>query len=171
MQKKRFRRRVFRSFKQVWKNHTFPFKNMDKVRHAMRGGLVSFAFRERLMMVVSEVNGCRYCIYYHAKESIKVGLSEVEMRSMLQGNVSDAPADEIPALLYAQHWAETDGHPDTDTREKIVARYGKERTDAIETVLHLIRLGNLWGNSWDYFLYRLTFGLHGTTEMDELIVS
>jgi predicted chitinase len=39
--------------------------------------------------------------------------------------------------------------------------YGAERAEAIETVLRMIRMGNLLGNSGDYWLYRLSGGVLG----------
>jgi hypothetical protein len=39
--------------------------------------------------------------------------------------------------------------------------YGAENAEAIETVLRLIRMGNLGGNTLDYWLYRLSFGRWG----------
>jgi hypothetical protein len=75
--------------------------------------------------------------------------------------VDDAPAEELQALLYAQHWAETDGRPDPAARETLVQNYGPDRAGAIETVLRMIRMGNLLGNTGDYFLYRLSGGTFG----------
>ena len=127
----------------------------------MRGGLVSARFRERLMLAVTAVNQCRYCAYFHAQESLRAGLSAEEIRRLQAGSFDDAPAEELPALLYAQHWAETNGRPDPGARQHILATYGAERTAAIETVLRLIRTGNLLGNTGDWLLFRLSFGRLG----------
>jgi hypothetical protein len=54
--------------------------------------------------------------------------------------------EEVPALLYAQHWAETDAEPDPQARARLVEVYGSRRARQIETVLRLIRIGNLVGN-------------------------
>lgn len=119
------------------------------------------------MMAVTAVNQCRYCNYYHVKESLTAGLPEEEIRKLQDGIVDDAPAEELPALLYAQHWAETDANPDPDARQKLVEVYGPERAEAIETVLRMIRMGNLWGNTADYLLYKLSFGHKGLTQADQ----
>ena len=39
--------------------------------------------------------------------------------------------------------------------------YGVNKAEAIEVILRLIRMGNLTGNTADYVLSRLTFGLLG----------
>ncbi|HIP70733.1 MAG TPA: carboxymuconolactone decarboxylase family protein, partial [Anaerolineae bacterium] len=63
----KFRRRHYRSLRQMWRDLRWPMQHRQLVRKAMRGELVSFPFRERLMMAVTAVNQCRYCTYYHVK--------------------------------------------------------------------------------------------------------
>ena len=63
--------------------------------------------------------------------------------------------------MYAQHWAESNAHPDPEVVEKLQHTYGEEKADAIHLVLRLIRMGNLMGNTWDQFLYRISFGRWG----------
>jgi AhpD family alkylhydroperoxidase len=162
---RKFRRRIYRSWSPLWQD----IKRAKENRDSLRSGLVSYAFRERLMLTVTEVNGCRYCSYFHAKEALKAGLSEEETRRYLQGDLKSAPADELPALLYAQHWADHDAKPDQSLRQNLFQTYGNEKAEAIETVLTMIRMGNLLGNLGDYLLYKLSFGRRGLTE-DEIVV-
>ncbi len=163
---KKFNRRFYNSLGKFLRDVRFPLQNRAQIRQAMRGDLVSFAFRERLMLAVTAVNGCRYCSYYHAQEALKAGLPEDELQKMLYGEFDDAPAGELPALLYAQHWAETDGEPDAATVGNLVEIYGPERAEAIETVLHMIRMGNLLGNTADFWLYRLSLSRWGLADAD-----
>jgi AhpD family alkylhydroperoxidase len=169
-QKKRFNRRAYHRAGDLWRDVRFPLQNQARMRRAMRGDLVSYPFRERLMLAVTAVNGCRYCSYYHAQEALKAGLPDDELQKLLEGVVDDAPAEELPALLYAQHWAETDGKPDMAARQKLLETYGPQRVEAIETVLHMIRAGNLLGNTADYWLSRLSFGRWGLTEQDKVSI-
>ncbi|MEA3341415.1 MAG: carboxymuconolactone decarboxylase family protein [Chloroflexota bacterium] len=119
------------------------------------------AFRERLMMAVTAVNGCRYCSHFHAKEALLAGISEAEVELLLSGVVDRCPVEESAAVLYAQHWAESDANPDPEARQKLAAIYGSEVAAAIELTLRMIRMGNLMGNTWDYVLYRISFGRWG----------
>ena len=162
-----FKRRLYNSPKAAWKDVRWTVRNRKLVREAMNGTAVSFAFRERLMLAVTAVNGCRYCSYYHAKEAIKAGLPDAELQKMLVGVVDDAPANELPALIYAQHWAEMDGVVETAVRQSLINTYGTDRAQAIETVLTMIRQGNLWGNTTDYLIYRFTFGRRGLTNEEQ----
>ena len=133
----------------------------------MRSGAISFGFRERLMMVVTEVNGCRYCRSYHSAQSIKAGLSGDELRVLLAGQIpQDSPAEEFAALAYAQHWAETDAKPDREAVRHLAETYRDEKAAMIHAILRMIRAGNLMGNTLDYFLNRVSFGRLGVTARD-----
>ncbi len=167
--REKFTRRAYQSMGDLWRDMRFPLQNRAQIHRAMRGDLVSFPFRERLMLAVTAVNGCRYCSFYHAQEALKAGLSDEELQKLLDGVIDDAPAEELPALIYAQHWAGADGQPEPAVRQKLVETYGPERAEAIETVLHMIRMGNLLGNTGDYWLYRLSFGRWGLTEKDSVM--
>ncbi len=156
-----FDRRIYSGVGEMAADLAWPLRHRRALRQAMRGGLVSHAFRERLMMAVTAVNQCRYCSYFHAQESLRAGLPPDEIRQLLDGNVNQAPTEELPALLYAQHWAESNGRPNPTVRQRLLDSYGQERTEAIETVLHMIRTGNLLGNTTDWLLHKLSFGRMG----------
>ena len=169
--KTQFQRRIYGSVREFGVDMAWPFHNRARLRSAMRGGLVSHSFRERLMMAVTAVNQCRYCSYYHAQLSLKAGLPPEEIRQLLDGDVNQGPDEELPALLYAQHWAESGANPDPAARQRLLDTYGRERAEAIETILHMIRTGNLLGNTTDWLLYKLSFGRLGLTETDRLPAS
>jgi AhpD family alkylhydroperoxidase len=131
------------------------------LREAMRENGLDPAFRERLMLVVTGVNGCRYCSYAHAREALSQGINQKEIDALGEGMFEGSPSAEAPALLYAQHWAEMDGNPEPGVREQIRQRYGKRILEQIEIALRMIRMGNLLGNTFDYLLYRVSFGRWG----------
>jgi AhpD family alkylhydroperoxidase len=131
------------------------------LREAMRENGLDPAFRERLMLVVTGVNGCRYCSYAHAREALSQGINQKEIDALGEGMFEGSPSAEVPALLYAQHWAEMDGNPEPGVREQIRQRYGKRILEQIEIALRMIRMGNLLGNTFDYLLYRVSFGRWG----------
>jgi len=154
----KFGKRTYRNPKELLADLWFPLRNRKKLREATRTGLLSPDFRERLMLAVTAVNGCRYCSYFHARQALKSGVSQAEIGRLLAGDIGDCPEEEATAVIYAQHWAETDGRPDPEAVEKLQQTYGIEKTAAIHLMLRMIRTGNLMGNTWDYFLYRLSFG-------------
>jgi AhpD family alkylhydroperoxidase len=127
----------------------------------MRGELLDAAFRERLMLAVTAVNGCRYCSFAHAKQALAEGINEREVRALQDGKLRDSPKEELPALLYAQHWAETVGSPDPTIRQRLTEIYGEDTLSVMELALRTIQMGNLSGNLIDYILFRLSFGRLG----------
>ena len=165
--KKKFTRRYYRRFADVKVDFRYIIRHRKLIRRAMRE-LISHDFRERLMMVVTEVNGCRYCSYYHVREAAKSGVSEDELAVLLQGHIPEnTPTDEYAALIYAQHWAENDAKPEIEALQRLVDIYGQEIVDAIHIVLRMIRMGNLSGNLLDYWLFKLSFGRYGLHENEE----
>ncbi len=103
--------------------------HIGDIRRAHRSERVSKAFSERIMLAVTEVNGCRYCSYYHTSVALKAGLQEGEVQDILSGDLSSAPAEETVALLFAQHYAETEGHPEEEACQRLLETYGPETDD------------------------------------------
>jgi len=154
----KIRRATYSNFGQFWEDTSFAIKNRKKIGLVMKGDIISPAFRERLMLSVTAVNNCRLCSYVHSKQALLSGLSREETERLLKGVIENCPEKETTALFYAQHWADTDANPNPKARHKLVEIYGKDTVEVIELVLRVIRMGNLVGNTWDYFLHRLSFG-------------
>ena len=133
------------------------------MRPLMRGEIINNTFRERLMLAVTSVNDCRYCSFAHAKQALAEGIDQDEIAALQDGIFETSPKDELPALLYAQHWAETRGDVDPAVREKMISNYDLKKVNAIELTLRTIQMGNLLGNTADYILFRLSFGHFGVS--------
>jgi AhpD family alkylhydroperoxidase len=113
------------------------------------------------MLAVTAVNGCRYCSYFHTKQALKSGITAAEISSLLSGDVANCPQDEAVAVVYAQHWAESNTHPEPEAVQILQQTYGRQKTEAIHLILRMIRMANLLGNSWDYLIYRMSLGRRG----------
>jgi AhpD family alkylhydroperoxidase len=153
-----FRKRIYGNPKELFSDLWFPVRNGRRLKQAKKQGLLTEAFQERLMLAVTAVHGCRYCSYVHTKQALKSGLSPEEISRLLSGDVANCPQEEAVAVIYAQHWAESDARPHPEAYRKLQQTYGAKKTEAINLALRMIRLGNLLGNSWDYLLYCLSFG-------------
>ena len=157
----KFKKRTFKGPKEFIKELKFIIKNRNQIKKLEAGELIDAKLRQRLMMAVTEVNGCRYCSYYHSKLALKAGISPEELDSLLAGELKDCPEEELLALVYAQHWTEKKGQPDKEMTEKVKNQYGEQKSEIIQLALKMINFGNLSGNSFDYLLYKLSFGLLG----------
>jgi AhpD family alkylhydroperoxidase len=131
------------------------FDHMDDLRQAVRGGRVSKAFAEKIMLMVSSVNGCRYCCYGHSRAALAAGVSETELQSLLALDLGTFPANEVTALTFAQHYAEANSQPDPAAWQRVVTYYGEETAHDILAYLRMITFGNLLGNTFDALLSRI----------------
>jgi AhpD family alkylhydroperoxidase len=149
-----FQKLYYTNFRTIWKDFRFILSN----RKNMRDNQISPAFRERLMLTVTEVNNCRYCRAFHVKQSIQAGISKEEIRTYLSGLIPEnIPNEQKLAVDYAKLWADSDARPDPGFQDQLREIYGNDGFEAIELILRMIRMGNLLGNTWDYFLYRISF--------------
>ncbi|MFZ5822342.1 MAG: carboxymuconolactone decarboxylase family protein [Chloroflexota bacterium] len=154
---KPFHRRMYRNLGDFLADMRVVMSQRENIRAMMRG--LDPAFRERLFLAVTQVNGCRYCSYFHARQALLHGVTDEEIRGLGDGLLDCCPPQELTALCYAQHWAEMDAHPDPEARARLLEAYGAETTASIELALRMIRIGNLTGNLFDFIVFRLSFGL------------
>ncbi len=157
----KFKKRRYKNPKDMFVDLWFPVRNGSRLSEISRRKLVSRAFRERLMLAVTAVNGCRYCSWFHTRQGLKNGLTAEEIRYLLAGDVANCPPEEAVGVVYAQHWAESDTHPDSEAVQRLEQAYGPQKAEAIHLTLRMIRMANLLGNSWDYLIYRVSFGRKG----------
>ena len=117
--------------------------------------VISKAFSESISLAVTQVNGCKLCSYQHAKNALKAGMTKEEIEFLLSGGFDNAPKEQLEALLFAQHYAETKGNPDPKTEQKLLETYGEEKTKDIMSNILIIMLSNLHGNTMEAFKLRL----------------
>ena len=88
-------------------------------------------FMERLMLAVTEVNECEACSYVHTKMALEAGMDGDEIKKMLAGMHDDVPADQLPAVMFAEHYAESRGKPDREAWDRVVEVYGEKTASGI----------------------------------------
>lgn len=131
------------------------FRAMPVMARSQRKGLISKAFTEKIMLGVTQVNGCRYCSWFHSRVALKEGISKTEIHTLLGGEFEGVSEDEVLALLYAQHYADTNGKPEEGSRKKLYETYGRERARGIEASIKAITVGNIYGIAFDGLMRRL----------------
>ncbi|HPO12735.1 MAG TPA: carboxymuconolactone decarboxylase family protein [Candidatus Hydrogenedentes bacterium] len=140
----------------------FLLRNRAMIKRMMQGEGIDPKFRERLMLAVTEVNNCRFCARAHTRMALEAGVEAEEIRKLLEGQMESIPEAERPAVLYAQHWAETCGQPDPEAVQSLGEKYGKETVEWMHCAMRLVRIGNYTGNTVDRILYAVSFGRLGT---------
>lgn len=120
-----------------------------------RSGEVGSQTIERIMLAVTEVNGCAACSYAHTKMALREGMSQEEISEMLSGSHETVPADEGRAVFFAQHFADSKGIVDREAYRQLVATYGEERTRIMHAAMQVILFGNAYGIPYSAFISRL----------------
>lgn len=113
-------------------------------------------FRERIMLAVTEVNGCELCSFAHARFALEAGLSDAEVRGLLGGVAHGVPDDQLPAIAFAQHYAGTRGHPDVLAWQELVDVYGDADALGVLGTVQFMMWGNAVGIPWSSLRSRLT---------------
>jgi AhpD family alkylhydroperoxidase len=138
-----------------WRDLRAVMAGMPAFRDTARSERVSRAFAEKIMLAVTQVNGCRYCAYGHTRMALKEGVSPEEIERILAAELGAFPEEEAVALAFAQHWAETEGQPDPEAERRFREYYGPTISGDILNWMRMISMGNLMGNTLDAILYRL----------------
>ncbi len=131
------------------------FDHLGDIRAASRQHRISKAFAERIMLAVTQVNGCRYCDFGHARMALQAGVTQAEIDALCQGDLQALPEAEGVAILFAQHYAESQGKPDSAAWEQLVDTYGADRAQDIMAYIRMITIGNLYGNTLEALISRL----------------
>lgn len=116
---------------------------------------ISKEFQSKILLAVTQVNGCRYCSYLHTKHALEGGMSEEEVKGLLEGEIGKVGDEESVALMFAQHYADTRANPDATLVKKLYETYGNEKADDIIRTIQKIMTGNTYGIALDLLLERL----------------
>jgi AhpD family alkylhydroperoxidase len=130
-------------------------RTIPYLKKAKKAGLLDEPFVERIMLAVTQVNGCAMCSYAHTKMALEKGMANEEIQNLLSGDLDHAPEEELPALMFAQHYAESKGHPSKPSWDRITENYGEQRALGILASTRIIMMGNAFGIVLGSFKNRL----------------
>jgi len=95
----KFRKRFYTSAREFATDILCLARNIWWLSSGHLNGAISPAFRERLMLAVTAVYGCRYGSYFHARRGLKSGVDGEEATSLLAGNLEMCPSEEASTPL------------------------------------------------------------------------
>ena len=130
-------------------------RTMKHLFRAKKNKELSQEFIERIMLAVTEVNGCSVCSYAHTKMALEAGMSNEEITKMLAGVIDDVPVDEVAGVMFAQYYADTKGNPSVESWQRILELYGKSKAYGILGAIRAIMIGNALGIVWSALFSRL----------------
>jgi len=154
------KRTVYGSWGEFFPDLIFMLRNTTRLTRVYRGGLPP-ALRERLMVAAAAVYGCRFCSWLHTREALRIGVDKEELARLVAGVMEGCPEEYSVAVFYAQHWAESNAHPDPEAVHRLEETYGREKANLVNVVLRPIRLVLFVEDLWGSFLYRISFGRRG----------
>jgi AhpD family alkylhydroperoxidase len=133
----------------------FLLWNIFRIADLFRRRKITRIFFEKIMTVTTAVNGCVYCTWFHARQAVNAGITKAELKNLMDLQFhTDAGEYELTALLYAQHFAETNRKPDSIVSKDLFDFYGEKIAKQIILVIRMINFGNLYGNTWDAVISR-----------------
>ena len=150
--------------KDMYKGKAFSVKEFigicDHAAEAMTGSrreikLINENFKSHIMLAVTQVNGCKYCSYVHTKNALESGSSKEELGKLMEGDLQSVDPEQTPALVFAQHYADTTGAYDEGAYERIVSCYGDDKARGILGVVKLIMMGNAHGGTISFLEDRI----------------
>jgi AhpD family alkylhydroperoxidase len=154
----------------------FPLRETYQITHdAALTGAYFARFRKahgeqwasRIMLAVTEVNGCAVCAYAHTKFALDAGMDPDEVRHLLGGVTEGAPDNELAAIGFAQHYADSKAHPDEDAWDGLVEIYGLEQARGILGATRMM----MWGNAVGIPLSSLRARIKGSPHPDSSVSS
>jgi AhpD family alkylhydroperoxidase len=133
--------RTHYSVREIYRITLLALRTTRAARHARCDPAAS----ERVMLAVTEVNGCEICSYAHTRRALEAGLSDAEVRELLGGVTAGVPDGQLAGIAFAQHYADTRGHPDPAAWTELVDRHGAEQALCVLRAIRLIMWGNALG--------------------------
>ncbi len=131
---------------------------MIKYRRLIKKVGATKDFIERIMLAVTEVNGCAMCSYAHSQWALDAGVSDKEVEAFLSESgvlPEGIPKDEISSILFAQHYAENRAYPEKPSWKGFVKKVGKDKAKVVLFFIRMIMLGNSTGFYLASFLQRV----------------
>lgn len=110
---------------------------------------------ERLMLAVTEVNGCEACSWAHARMALSEGFSQDEIESFLSGSDKYIVPEEAVAILFGQEYADQRGYVSKQSYHKLIESYGKKQSRKIIATIQLMMFANMIGLPMSAFYRRI----------------
>jgi AhpD family alkylhydroperoxidase len=130
-------------------------RTMKYVRRAKRSKDLDNKLFERIMLAVTEVNGCEVCSYKHTEFALKEGMSQEDINAILSGSTENIPEDESVAIFFAQHYADSKARPSKEAWQRVVDTYAEKKALGILGTIRIIMIGNTLGIAFGAFKNRL----------------
>lgn len=148
--------RVFKVKEQL-RNIRLGSKGFVLLRTSRKYRIFNKKIKERIMLAITEVNGCSMCSYVHTKVALESGMDADCIQGILGGDTSMIPVEDAVAVMFAQDYAASKDRPSKESLNRIVEEYGKDKADLIVAACRMITMTNGMGTSMEYLWDRIKF--------------
>lgn len=148
--------RVFK-IKEQLQNIYRGAKGFVLLRYQKKTRLMNKKLKERIMLAITEVNGCAMCSFVHTKVALSSGMTTEEIREILGGDSSSIPTEEAVAVLFGQDFAYSKENPGEESISRLVEEYGYDKAELIVAACHMITMTNGMGIGMDNLFNRIRF--------------
>jgi AhpD family alkylhydroperoxidase len=148
--------RVFRFREQV-RNIKDGAKGFVLLKTSKKLKIMNKKLKERIMLAITEVNGCSMCSYVHTKIALESGMDSECISGILNGDTSLIPVEDAVAVMFAQDFAASKERPSEASVNRIIEEYGYEKAQLILAACHMITMTNGMGTSMEYLWDRMKF--------------
>ncbi|MCU0105663.1 carboxymuconolactone decarboxylase family protein [Acholeplasma vituli] len=145
---------------------SFLYLRLFKKKNGM-----NFKFKERIMLAVTEVNGCTICSFVHTKLALKAGLTQDDIQELLAGELVGVPKEEALGVLFAKDYAFNKETIDPAFYQKLVDTYNIRKARAVLGVSEMITMTNSMGLALGYLKRSLSFKhVKGSNILNEIFI-
>lgn len=149
----------------LYKSLVLTIRSIKYIKMNREKKLVSSQFQERIMLAVTEVNGCEVCSYAHTKIALEEGMDPEEISSILIGNLENSPKEEAVGIFFAQHYSDNNRKTTKEAWERLVQEYGQDKSMVILAYTRMITSGNIYGMAISSIRARLKGKPSGKTNL------
>lgn len=146
------------SIGEEYKHLVLLIRTLGYFRKARKRDLIDKHFAERIMLGVTQVNGCPICSYTHTKMALEMGMDEEQIKELLGGEQGNVPQEQLKAVMFGQHYAEEKGRVSEKAWNEIVHVYEEDTAKGILGTIRLMMMGNIWGVVIGLFKDRIQHG-------------
>lgn len=140
-----------KTFYRFFKDFIFNMQDSKKSQN-----IISKDLKKKIILAVTQVNGCELCNYVHSKNALKHGVTQQEMDLLLSGDFGKLSKEDADIIFFAQHYAEARANYDQEAYEKLEASIGDKKAKALLGIIRKIMVANTYGIAIDLLKMRLT---------------
>ena len=148
--------RIYKIKEQI-KNIYLASKSFVLLKKSKKYKLMNKKLKERIMLSVTEVNGCTLCSFVHTKVALGAGMSKENIKAILDGNHNNIPVGDAVAVMFSQEFAYSKEQPSDESINRLIQEYGIQKAELVLAVCNVITMTNGMGISMAMFGDRLRF--------------